>query len=208
MLAFVDESGDSGMKQKTGTSLRFVIAAVVFLANDDAQACDDYIDVLRQECYGNEAREFKFNKCCKDHRVKFLNAVANFEFLYFAFVLNKQLLYGPGFQYKEPFYKYTSKLLFENAKSYLSHATVIIDGSGKREFRQQLATYLKSRVNTDADVIKKVKIASSHSNNLLQLADMVCGAVARSYRGDKEDRFLYRTLIKKRELHVQVWPKK
>jgi hypothetical protein len=208
MLVFVDESGDPGMKQKTGTSLRFVIAAVLFVANDDAQACDDHINLVRQECFGDSPREFKFNKCCKDHRVKFLSAVTKFEFLYLGFVLNKALLYGPGFQYKEPFYKYTSKLLFENAKPYLSRATVVIDGSGNREFRQQLAKYLKSRINTDADVIKKVKTASSHSNNLLQLADMVCGAIARSYRSDKADRLLYRTLIKERELHMQVWPKK
>ena len=203
MLVFVDESGDSGMKQKDGSSLRFVIAAVVFIAN----LCDKSIDELRGKCFRNGTTEFKFNKCCRDYRVQFLEGVAEFEFLYFGFVLNKERLYGPGFQYKEPFYKYASKLLFENAKPYLSNARVVIDGSGDRTFRAQLEKYLKGKINTDRDIIKKVKIAASHSNNLLQLADMVCGALARGFRTDKVDRFLYRTIVKKRELSVQIWPK-
>lgn len=56
-------------------------------------------------------------------------------------------------------------------------------------------------------LIKKVRTEPSHSNNLLQLADMVCGAVARSFRPDKPDRHVYRKLIRHRELGVQVWPR-
>jgi Protein of unknown function (DUF3800) len=43
----------------------------------------------------------------------------------------------------------------------------------------------------------------SHSNNLIQLADMVCGAVGRSITsGDAA----YRNLVKAREKFVQIWP--
>jgi hypothetical protein len=207
MLVFVDESGDSGMKKKDGTSELFVISAITFNDNQDAEACDRRISELRQECFRGKNVEFKFNKCCDDFREKFLKAVAAFDFFYLAFGLNKAKLYGPGFNYKEPFYKYTAKLLFENAKPYLRDASVMIDRSGNREFRQQLEKYLKSRINTDREIIRKVKTETSHSNNLLQLADMVCGAVARSLRQDKADRFKFRKIIGIRELNVQVWPK-
>lgn len=43
---------------------------------------------------------------------------------------------------------------------------------------------------------------ASHSNNLIQLADMVCGSVARSC-GHEDDRF--RRLIGPRERFVQTW---
>jgi len=39
-----------------------------------------------------------------------------------------------------------------------------------------------------------------------QLADMVCGTVARSYSG-KQDAEVYRPLISHREIYVQVWPR-
>jgi hypothetical protein len=208
MLVFVDESGDPGMKGKPGTSGLFVISGVIFAQTGDAQACDKRIDKLRKECFGSQNREFKFNKCCEELRKRFLCSVVEQEFRYWGFVLNKSKLYGPGFQYKESFYKYTSKLLFENAKSYLSNATVVIDGSGNREFRNQLQTYLKSKINTEEKVIKKVKIEGSHSNNLLQLADMIAGALARHFREDKNDRFEYRKIVQSREIGLQVWPRK
>jgi hypothetical protein len=91
----------------------------------------------------------------------------------------------------------------------LDNATVVIDGSGSREFRRELGTYLRKRINDqkgDSRFIGKIKLQDSHSNNLLQLADMVCGAVARSYN-QKEDAETYRRLIAHREIYVQFWPK-
>jgi hypothetical protein len=167
-----------GMRQKPGSSELFVISAVIFVETEDAAACDRRIDELRRNCFGDRPREFKFNKCCYDHRLTFLKGIAGQEFLYLSFVLNKSKLFGPGFQQKETFYKYTSKLLFDNAKSFLTKATVVIDGSGNREFRSELQAYLKRKINTDRETIRKVKTEASHTNNLLQLADMVCGAVA------------------------------
>jgi hypothetical protein len=209
MLAFVDESGDAGMKNKPGSSALFVICAVLFLDNEDAHACDARISELRVECFGQKQREFKFNKCGDQHRKVFLRGVMGQEFLYIAFVLNKAKLYGPGFQFKESFYKYTCKLLFENAKRYLSDASVVIDGSGNREFRKQLQSYLKKKINIDKEkTIKKVKIEASHRNNLLQLADMIVGALARSFREDKAGCGEYRDIISRAELGVQIWPRK
>ena len=64
-----------------------------------------------------------------------------------------------------------------------------IDGSGRRGFRRQLGSYLRKRINDtkgDARFIGKIKIQDSKGNNLLQLADLICGAVARSY-SQKDD---------------------
>jgi hypothetical protein len=56
-------------------------------------------------------------------------------------------------------------------------------------------------------LIRKVAMEASHTNHLLQVADMICGAVARSYNREKPDRSGYRELIDHREMRVQVWPK-
>jgi hypothetical protein len=207
MLVFVDESGDCGIKGKKGSSALFVIAAVMFEENESAEACDRKISEIRRDCFNGRTQEFHFNKCCDKYRERFLSGIANHDFFYMAFVLDKSKLYGPGFSYKEPFYKFTAKLLFENAKPYLRDAAVLIDRSGNREFRQQLESYLKRKINTDREIIRKVKTEPSHSNNLLQLADMICGAVARSFRDDKTDPNTFRRLVAHRELDVQVWPK-
>lgn len=207
MLVFVDESGDSGMKHKCGSSALFVMSAVIFEENEDAEACDVEIANLRLKCFGRTDKEFHFTKCCDAYREQFLMGISKHDFFYLGFVLNKSKLYGPGFAYKDSFYKYTAKLLFENAKPYLRDARVVIDRSGNREFRSQLQSYLKRKINTDGEVIKRVKAEDSDSNNLLQLADMVCGAIARSYKTDKEDAGRFRRMVSHRELSVQLWPR-
>jgi hypothetical protein len=47
MLVFVDESGDSGMKGKDGSSAFFVINAVLFEENESAEECDRAINKMR-----------------------------------------------------------------------------------------------------------------------------------------------------------------
>jgi Protein of unknown function (DUF3800) len=212
MIVFIDESGDAGMKKKDGSSDLFIMVAVIFEDPGEASKCDLQISELRRGLTKNKSgnKEYKFNKCDRKEREVFFRGVAQFKFRYVAIVINKDALYGPGFGFKSSFYKYTAKLLFDNAKQYLAEAIVILDGCGDREFRQQLETYVKRNVNTlgKCDIVAKVKLESSHSNNLLQLADMVAGAVARSLRSDKADAPLYRGIIYRKELLVKVWPKK
>jgi len=207
MLVFIDESGDAGLKINSGSSKYFVITLVAFEDHDDAQAADRRIESLKAK-FKLSTGEFHFNSLSGVDRRRFLQSVAQCNFIYFGIVINKEKLTGKGFNYKESFYKYTCGLVFENAKAHLNNAIVVIDGSGSRDFRKQLGAYLRKRVSDDSGscLIKKVKIQDSRGNNLLQLADMICGALARSY-SKKRDARTCRTLIKHREIYVQFWPK-
>lgn len=209
MLVFIDESGDPGLKLEAGSSNYFTVTLVAFEENDEALAADQRIQLLKREMGFPPYFEFHFNKLRADYRRQFLSALAGYNFFYFGIVINKRKLTGPGFQFRDPFYKYTCGLVFENAKPHLANATVVVDGSGTKVFRRQLATYLRRRINdprADNRFVGKVKVQDSRSNNLLQLADMVCGAIARSY-SEKKDAEAYRRLISHREIYVQFWPK-
>jgi hypothetical protein len=129
-------------------------------------------------------------------------------FQYTAFILNKKSLSAPGFKNKKSFYKFPVKLACQNLSPLLMGATVVLDRCGERTFTKEMERYLRKNVNSEnPGAIKKVKSDRSHNNNLIQLADMVCGAVARSYRASKADRHDYRTIIRKKELRAQLWPK-
>lgn len=195
------------MKERQGSSRIFIVTAVLFNENEDAEQCDMRINELRKELKVDRRFEFHFNKCCDRYREKFLTAVSGSNFFYYSVVLNKTKLWGEGFQYKDSFYKYTASLVFENAKAHLVQAKVVIDRCGNRDFRKQLEKYLKRRMNDGQVVIKKVCMEPSHSNNLLQLADMTSGAVFRSFDTTKADRMRFRKIIKAREFQVQIWPK-
>ncbi len=68
--------------------------------------------------------------------------------------------------------------------------------------------YLRGRMNTKGHrLLKKIKMQDSHKNNLLQLADYICGVVNRAVEEKRKFSNVYRALIKKREILVEIWPK-
>jgi|SRR6185369_8309485 hypothetical protein len=208
MLVFIDESGDQGLLNRLGTSPFFVIAAVIFLDHGDAFECARTIADLRRDLLPEPSREFKFNKCARTLRCSFFESIEKFDFLYVSVAIDKKRLMNLQPQMDASFYRYACKLLLDVARPYINDASVVIDGSGERRFRRELQNYLKLKANSEAKLIRNVRMESSMSNNLLQLADMVCGAVARSFRSDKDDQFLYRTMLLRKELDVVRWPKK
>lgn len=209
MLCFVDESGDPGLKTDIGSSKYFTVALVLFEDNEEAIACDKRINKLRSDLNLAVDYEFRFSKISERRKIEFFNSVLPFNFFYLAVTINKSALYGEGFKYKNSFYKYTCSLVFENAKAYLDNATVIFDGSGSRKFKFELQQYLKKKINEKGMLkIKKVKLQDSHKNNLIQLADMVCGAIGYSYKGKEKYPIKFRQMLSHREIFCQVWPKK
>lgn len=205
MLVYLDESGDPGLKIVQGSSRYFVVTLAVFQDEEETTAIDQRLNLLRRELHLNPHFEFKFNKCNKELRLAFLSAVAPYDFFYYGIVINKAGLYGDGFKVKESFYKYVTQLLFLNARQHLENALVYIDACGNRDFRRQIKSYLKQKINQEKQHISSVTFLNSANSNLIQLADMLAGAINRSHSGkpDSED---YIKLVRHRQAHVQVWP--
>ena len=210
MLAFIDESGDCGMKFDSGSSTYFVVTAVLFPDNFSADACDRGIDELKHKLSIPRAFEFHFTECRDSLREKFLKHVAHENFRYYAFILNKPKLFGGRFDDPNEVYQTAARFVCDNARRHFHDAKVVIDRTGNRDFKRKLEAALKSTM-TEADGtcrIRKVGMEHSHSNNLVQLADMVCGAVGRDYNGNHTPAAnQFRRILRDREERVQFWPK-
>ena len=209
MLVFIDESGDTGMKLGSGSSsAQFIVSLVLFEELEMAEKADRRIETLRSQLGVAPGFEFHFSKLKADWREQFLRELGRIDFFYFAVVIDKASLAEKGFHSPAELYRYACRLVFECAKPYLTEATVVMDGAGSRPFKRELTSFLRRKVNEGegARKIRKIKLQDSHKNNLLQLADMVCGAVARSFSG-KPDAALYRKCISHREMEIQKWPR-
>jgi hypothetical protein len=209
MLVFLDESGDAGFKFGEGSSTFFVVTLVIIPDASSAMTLDNTIANLRLRLRTPKNYEFHFAETCPKWRESFMKEINGLNFRYHSIVINKPALTAPGFHVKESFYKYACKIVLGNASRELENAIVVVDGCGSREFQRQFGTYLRRHINDPGDPvvrIKKLKIQDSKNNNLLQLADMVCGAVARSF-SQKRDAQTYRKWLKPREARVQFWPK-
>ena len=92
MLAFIDESGDAGMKLTAGSSPFFCIVAAVSKDQFSADACDRAIEDLPRRTHQNSRYEFHFSHCPDPTRLDFLRCVSFGQFSYHAFVIDKSKL--------------------------------------------------------------------------------------------------------------------
>lgn len=206
MLAFVDESGCTGMKLDKGSSPTFTVSAILFQDRGVAERCYSRIDNLRREL--GVTKEFHFNKCSHDNRMRFFETVSDYDFQYMTVIFDKRKIITKELTFSEPLMRYPVFALFAGLATKMASATVVIDRTGSSDFRKSLAKDLKKEINArcSREVIKKVKDADSHRHSLLQLADMACGAVSRSYCGNKKNQNTYRQAILQHEICCTVWP--
>lgn len=117
------------------------------------------------------------------------------DFMVRALVVEKARIYSDNLrENKARFYNYFVQMLLKHDNDLLQGARVKIDGSGDREFKRELERYLRQQCQ--AGKIASVKFAESHRDNLIQLADMAAGAIARSYReDDRKDADRWRRML-------------
>lgn len=178
MLIFIDESGDPGFKLTRGSTSHFVVVTVIFDTNEDAEAT---AKVIKQTLIDlNIKPEFKFSNSRDYVRDAFFDKIKKCKFRVRALVVDKKRIYSQNLrENSEKFYNYFVKQLINFDELKLNNASIKIDGSGDREFKKELHRYLRSQINTNLSF--KVKFEESHKNSLIQLADMVAGAISRSY---------------------------
>lgn len=155
----------------------------------------------------SDREEFHFSHCSHKKRMGFLNGVAPFKFWYYAFSLNKDKTWDGAFSDKESLHKHVMRFIFENLSSVIRHAIIKMDHCGSESFRGRLAKHLRGRINRmgEVPIIKDVRMVDSATNNLVQLADMVCGAIVRSL-GTKKNGDEYVALIRRRSRGLREWP--
>ncbi len=208
MLVFVDESGDLGFKQNKGSSPYFTIALIVFDQVETALSCQRDLEQLHNSLKLPPQYEFHFHDDPHQRRLAFLSVAAKHDFYCYTFTLDKfsPRLSGPGFGFPDSAYKWVCKTALQNASTELKDATVVIDGSGERRFRQEMVTYLRRRINRKGQrQIANVKIGRSRGDPLLQLADYVAGVTNRLYTG-REGAEVYDSFIRRKRRSQRKWP--
>jgi Protein of unknown function (DUF3800) len=205
MLVLVDESGDCGLKFDRGSSEYFVCVAVLFSDGRAADACDKSIDGLRCELRQSRGFEFHFSHCSEKVRRAFLKTVDAADFKYAGIVVEKKRVCDGHFVNPKQLYEFAVRLACEPVRHLFKDVKVIIDKSGDRKFKTQLEKNLKAHMINAEGVcgIRNVTMEASHSNNLVQLADMICGAIGRSSTAGDDS---YRTLVTRHETLIQQWP--
>jgi Protein of unknown function (DUF3800) len=184
MHLFLDESGDTGFKFRLGSTPVFVIALVV--VNDPAPL-DHAVERIRQQYKLPPRYEFKFSETADRLKERFLRGIQDHDFFVRAIVIDKTMIYSERLREKHWFYNYVTKLVLKHDDGLIHEATLVVDkrlpGIVKR---RHFDTYLRRELNIGYRRIREIKHRESARENLLQVADMVVGAIHRRY-GPKQD---------------------
>lgn len=199
MLIFIDDSGDAGFKLGKGSSEFFVISAVIFDDNLEAEKTAIVIKELRRHLFKRDDVEFKFHKSSNEVKKNFLECVGKCKFRVRCLVVDKKVLHSPELKgSKDSFYSYMIKTMLKYNNHTIFDAKIRIDGSGDRVFRRSFITYLRRELNNDEKkVLQNCKMVDSKNDALIQMADMIAGSIHRSYQKNKTDCEIYKTIIKK-----------
>jgi hypothetical protein len=129
MLIFIDDSGDPGFKLKKGSSAVFVIVMVIFKDNLVAEETALCIKKLKRELGFRDEYEFKFNKCSRDLRMKFLQSIRKYNFDIRAIVVIKEKIFSQTLRgSKDKFYNFIVRnLLSHYEDKFFDKATVKIE---------------------------------------------------------------------------------
>jgi hypothetical protein len=202
MPTFIDESGDTGPSTNLAR-VYFRLVAVWIQSHDQAEAIRKKIRGVRAQLGLREDYEFKFSKTWNypDRRDAFFRAVMLEEFRFAFTSIDKTL---PNWKNADkqaihwaaatelaatlrPSYIMAHRTRLESGVSWPIKELVVVDDNEDKSFlatiKQQFAG-LGMCCKPPLYLVGKVKFRSSHPEELMQLADMVCGAAGAKQDGN------------------------
>jgi hypothetical protein len=195
--AFVDESGDPGLRLGQGSSPYFTVAFVVFADEQVMQYWQRRMTELRGHLAARR-NEFHFHRDGHRRRQQLLSAVASAQFQLFTLTIDKRYRVNrvPEIRPVE---------IYAAACTQVARAidvpsrgcTILLDDRQDRTEQRYLSKQLRAlHDETGASLVRRVRFASSQGSPLIQLADYCAGIAYRSAmnpgRADTYAQFLRR----------------
>ncbi len=204
MLVFIDDSGDPGFKLDKGSSSVFVISLVIFDDNLEAEKTSLKIKELRRKLKVSDYYEFKFNKTNSKFRYAFIKCVASCKFRIRSVIVRKEIIHSQHLRSnKENFYNYVIMQILKHSEGHIKKAKLKFDKRGEKTLRNELRVYLSRELdNKNKLIFTDLKFVDSRQNTLIQLVDMVSGAVAGAYSGKDK---AYLQILKETEKIEDLW---
>ncbi len=206
--AFIDEFGSFGFDfSKENTSKYFILCAVIVKANQ-LSSIENSIDILRKRFFSNS--EMKSSNIGSDdrRRMVLITEILKLDFRIVALIADKEEFYKSALtNYKQIFYKYMHKLLYNNLYSVYPKLKIYADELGDEDFKNGFKKY----VNNNRPIYNifneyDFDFVDSKNSNIVQLADIIVGSLARKLTDDNAPNYL--EILKGKIAHIEYFPNK
>lgn len=178
MYAFIDDSGDAGMKFKQGSSTHLVFAMCLFKTESAWKSTKQAL--LATPDYMKTAGEFKHAKMKEHHREEFFKSIENEDFHVRAIIIDKTQLTSQFLtSHANEMKTYFIRQLLTHTWGQVTDCRIVIDGADLRAFGVKSTDYLLEHANGygTRNTASEVVCEDSRDSIGLQLADMVAGTI-------------------------------
>jgi Protein of unknown function (DUF3800) len=214
MQVFADESGGILGSRRQSPHRHYTLTAVLIESDEHIATCTNAIVQARIEHNLGHSFEFHFAEITHRQRVVFFEAVSQCPFIYTACSIDHSRCKLPVWTEKPYFYARAIEPIVSNLVLYLRvaqetlgkalAAKVTYDECSDRVFHDILDSQFTGPKDPQGrSLVDKVRPAKSRTSDMIQLADMVCGAVCDHILDGSQQ---YRQFIRGKEEKVSLVP--
>lgn len=198
---YLDESGSPNVDDHNPPV--FVVAAVLIDSREDLAALDQRFKNAFAAIRRPEDHELKTAGLSVNKHTRVLRELSLLNYQWAAACFDKRRLTAPGFADPLTFYRYAFQFLVGDLLTMAWQADLVLDQNSTEAVQAELETYLR-RENSGLPVSRlgAIDFTDSSKSRLVQLADLVAGAVRRSVDGDPQPL----REIEDKMINLQFWP--
>ncbi len=204
--AFIDEFGSYGFDfLKENTSKYFILCAII-VKHSQIAILEGEIERIRKLYFSNSELKSSNIGSHDKRRLSIITEILRLDFKAVLLIADKEDFYKSALtNYKQVFYKYLHKLLYSNLYSVYPKLKIYADELGDEEFRNGFKLYVQNHRPTynifneyDFDFV------DSKNSNLVQLADIFVGSIARCLNYSDAPNYL--EILKGKIQHIEYFP--
>lgn len=181
---YFDESGNPNIRDLNPST--FVVAAVLIESRQDVAHLDQRFRNAFAAIRRPEDHELRSSALSERKHFQVLRELSLLDYQWAAAVFNKRALTSPGLADPATFYRWAFQFLVGELLTVAWQADLVIDENSSTTFQGQLERHLREQ-NSGLPVSRlgAVSFAQSSRTRLVQLADLVAGAVRRDVGGER-----------------------
>jgi hypothetical protein len=205
-IIFIDESGNTSIAtEKEGTSKLYIPAAIIINNSSWADSLYKANEISKKYFQRNPIKSSSVSK--EDKRIAILEEINNIDFDYIFFVIDKSLIKkDSGLAYRDSFYKFINRKLYEAFLSRNAKLQIFVDRYGGTDFQRSFIAYIEKYFSPDLYNQPEIGYISGKDDNLIGVADFLSGTIRSLLEGNIKHTSKVKELIKRRCIGMDRWP--
>ncbi len=198
---FVDESGDTSLKEYSEGSKDFYVISALLLSEEKLDFFTDAADEIVKKHAGKGELKSSSIRSNYKRRERILKDIIEAGFTYYSLVVDKTSIWkDSGMRFRPSFYKFLHKMVYSRIHKPYHKLEVIVDNHGKTEFMVGFIDYIGKRI----DLFDSINFEQSSAVPLLQIADVIAGTIRRVFMEKDSSELL--EIIGYSSMPTEKWP--